>query len=115
MTETLAAYKELEFVVGMRLHSLVLSVVHAIPFFAISYSKKTDELMRSLHYDFTLSAHTFSLEYFKARFITLEASKKEVQFALEAKNDTIKNAIRHTLKNIFHGLEKTTIRCEGLD
>lgn len=44
--ETLECYKELEMVIGMRLHSLILATVHAIPFFALSYGKKTDEFIR---------------------------------------------------------------------
>lgn len=65
MQETLEAYKDLEFMIGMRLHSLILALVHAIPFFAISYSQKTDEFIRSLSYDYSLGAHTFDIEHFK--------------------------------------------------
>lgn len=105
--ETLETYKELEFVIGMRLHSLILSLVHAIPFFAISYGKKTDEFIRSIHYEYSLAARIFDIEVFKKRFMELEKEKNEQKFALSAKNDTIKREISITTNNFFDGLEKS--------
>lgn len=111
--ETLEAYKELEFVIGMRLHSLILSFVHTIPFFAISYEKKTDEFIRSIGYDFILAARTFDIEVFKTQFSELRAHKQDAIFALERKNDTIKTQLANTLNTLFHGLEKTRLGREG--
>lgn len=104
--ETLESYKDLEFVVGMRLHSLILSFVHAIPFFAISYGKKTDEFIRGINYEYSLAARVFDIEIFKKRFVELEREKNEQKFALSAKNDTIKREIRITTNIFFDGLEK---------
>lgn len=104
--ETLDIYKELEFVIGMRLHSLILSLVHAIPFFAISYGKKTDEFIRSINYEYSLAARVFDIEVFKKQFTNLEKEKNEQKFALSAKNDTIKREIYITTNNFFDGLEK---------
>lgn len=104
--ETLEAYKELEFVVGMRLHSLILSFVHAIPFFAISYGKKTDEFIRGINYEYSLAARVFDVEIFKTRFMELEKDKNEQKFALSAKNDTIKREIHIITNTFFDGLEK---------
>lgn len=104
--ETLDIYKELEFIIGMRLHSLILSLVHAIPFFAISYGKKTDELIRSINYEYSLAARVFDIEVFKKQFMNLEKEKNEQKFALSAKNDTIKREIHITTNNFFDGLEK---------
>ncbi|MDD5377240.1 MAG: polysaccharide pyruvyl transferase family protein [Candidatus Gracilibacteria bacterium] len=104
--ETLETYKELEFVIGMRLHSLILSFVHAIPFFAISYGKKTDEFIRGINYDYSLAARVFDIELFKKRFMELEKEKNEQKFALSAKNDTIKREIYITTNHFFDGLEK---------
>jgi len=103
--ETLEIYKELEFVVGMRLHSLILSLVHAIPFFAISYGKKTDEFVRSLNYEYSLAARMFDIEIFKKQFMKLEEEKNEQKFALSAKNDILKREIYFTINNFFNGLE----------
>jgi len=103
--ETLEIYKELEFVVGMRLHSLILSLVHAIPFFAISYGKKTDEFVRSLNYEYSLAARMFDIEIFKKQFMKLEEEKNEQKFALSAKNDILKREIYFTTNNFFNGLE----------
>lgn len=104
--ETLESYKDLEFVIGMRLHSLILAFVHAIPFFAISYGKKTDEFVRGINYDYSLASRVFDIEIFKKRFIELEREKNEQKFALSAKNDTIKREIRITTNIFFDGLER---------
>jgi len=105
--ETLELYKELEFVIGMRLHSLILAFVHTIPFFAISYSQKTDEFIRSINYDFSLAARVFDVEVFKKQFSELEKQKNEQKFALERKNDTIKRELYLNLNSFFDGLERT--------
>ena len=105
--ETLEIYKELETVIGMRLHSLILSFVHAIPFFALSYGKKTDEFVRSIGYEYCLATRSFDIEVFKKRFMELEKEKNEQKFALSTKNDTIKKEIFLTTNAFFNGLEKT--------
>lgn len=107
MSETLEMYKELEFVIGMRLHSLILSFVHAIPFFAISYGKKTDEFIRGINYEYSLAARVFDIEIFKKWFLRLEKEKNEQKFALSAKNDTIKREIHLITNTFFDGLEKS--------
>lgn len=105
--ETLEIYKELEFIIGMRLHSLILSLVHIIPFFALSYGKKTDEFVQSIQYPYSLTAKTFEIEIFKKRFIELERVKDMQKFALNEKNDTIKHEIYITTNTFFDGLEKS--------
>lgn len=105
--ETLETYKELEFVIGMRLHSLILAFVHAIPFFALSYGKKTDEFIRGINYEYSLAARVFDIEIFKKRFLELEAEKNEQKFALSTKNDTIKREIQLITNTFFDGLEKS--------
>jgi len=87
--ETLATYKNLNFVIGMRLHSLILSVVHTIPFLAISYETKTRELLKDLEYTHFLEAKNFDFQTFKTVFLELESSTNDVKFALQQKNDTI--------------------------
>ncbi len=105
--ETLESYKELEFVVGMRLHSLILAFVHAIPFFALSYGKKTDEFIRGINYEYSLAARVFDIEIFKKRFLELEREKNEQKLALSTKNDTIKREIQLITNTFFDGLEKS--------
>lgn len=107
MRETLEIYKELEAVIGMRLHSLILSFVHAIPFFALSYGKKTDEFIRGINYGYSLAARIFDIDIFKKRFLELEKEKNEQKFALSTKNDTIKREIHITTNTFFDGLEKS--------
>lgn len=41
-------YKEMDLVLAMRLHSIILSQIYNIPFIWISYSTKTDEVLKSM-------------------------------------------------------------------
>lgn len=42
MHETLQAYKSIDIMIAMRLHAMILSAQHGIPFISISYGPKTD-------------------------------------------------------------------------
>jgi polysaccharide pyruvyl transferase WcaK-like protein len=77
----------------MRLHSLILAFVHAVPFLALSYETKTQELLRDLGYDFKVSTKTMNFEKFIEQFLRLENQTDTVKFALQAKNDTIKQQL----------------------
>ena len=50
MEETYEFYKnkQIDICISMRLHSMILSQVYNIPFIWVSYSKKTDELLKNL-------------------------------------------------------------------
>lgn len=74
----------------MRLHSCILSVVHSIPFLALSYETKTRELLSDLDYHFSLEANNFNITSFQTLFSDLESKADDVKFALQQKNDTIK-------------------------
>jgi polysaccharide pyruvyl transferase WcaK-like protein len=82
LTETLEIYPELDFVIGMRLHSLILATVHAIPFLALSYETKTQELLHDLAYDYMLNVKKGDFVDFQRKFSDLEKQAKEVKFAL---------------------------------
>jgi len=85
---------------------MILAFVHAIPFFALSYGKKTDEFIRGINYEYSLAVRAFDMEVFKKRFMELEKTKNEQKFALSAKNDTIKREIHLSTNTFFDGLEK---------
>jgi len=42
-------YKEFDICLAMRLHSIILSQVYEIPFVGISYSRKTEEILKNLN------------------------------------------------------------------
>ncbi|AZO94085.1 polysaccharide pyruvyl transferase CsaB [Halocella sp. SP3-1] len=46
--EMIAIFGELDFLLGVRLHSLIFSLIQGIPFVAISYDPKVDSLLKSL-------------------------------------------------------------------
>lgn len=105
LKETLEIYPKLKFVIGMRLHSLILSTIHNIPFLAISYGVKTDELLKNLNYNYQINPKTFEFEKFIKIFLELESKENDAKFALKAKYDTIKGSINLEYNNFFNGLE----------
>lgn len=46
--EMIAVFGELDFLIGVRLHSLIFSLIQGIPFVAISYDPKVDSLLKKL-------------------------------------------------------------------
>ena len=68
LAETLVAYEEVELVVGMRLHSMILSTVYAIPFLPVSYGAKTREYLDSIGYPLRMDARTYTTEAFARDF-----------------------------------------------
>lgn len=82
LPQTLTAYESLDFVIGMRLHSLILATAHHIPFLALSYETKTKELMKDLDYEYTLDVKKVSFRAFKEMFEQIEANAPGVKFAL---------------------------------
>ncbi len=99
--ETLEAYKTLDFVIWMRLHSCILSVVHSIPFLALSYETKTRELLSDLDYHFSLEANNFNITSFQTLFSDLESKADDVKFALQQKNDTIKADLWEKIQSLL--------------
>lgn len=105
--ETLEIYSKLDYVVWMRFHSLILSVIHNIPFVALSYWVKTDELLKELDYDFYLNPWEFQFEDFIKKFETLEKMKNSEKFDLKWKCNKIKSDFYLNYNNFFDGLEKS--------
>lgn len=50
--QTLSTYWLCDVIIGMRLHSIILATVLKIPLIAISYSTKTDSILKQIHADF---------------------------------------------------------------
>lgn len=105
ISETLNEYQKLDFCISMRLHSQILSVVHNVPFLAISYWKKTDELMKILDYDKVINPRNFNFEEFIKQFSILEREVEGAKFALNTKYDKIKSEMFLEYNNFFDGLE----------
>ncbi|EKE27859.1 MAG: polysaccharide pyruvyl transferase family protein [uncultured bacterium (gcode 4)] len=107
MEETLLAYDKVDLVVWMRFHSMILSAVKNIPFLAINYWQKTQELLKDFDYDFALNPKTFDFEEFIWIFEKLETFKDDAKFALKKKCDTITSEISLEYKEFLDGLEIT--------
>lgn len=104
INETLSYYNKLDFVIGMRFHSLILSLVYNIPFLALSYSQKTDELLKEFSYDFKINPDKFSFEEFVKMFEKIEENKSLFDFS--EKLNIIKNDLENNIFNFLkNGLE----------
>ncbi|MDD2487762.1 MAG: polysaccharide pyruvyl transferase family protein [Candidatus Gracilibacteria bacterium] len=102
--KTLDMYKKLDFVIGMRFHSLILSLVYNIPFLALSYSQKTDELLKEFKYDHKMDPKRFEFEKFIKMFEHIEENESLFDFKenIHIIEKEFKNNISNFLKN---GLE----------
>lgn len=93
----------------MRLHAGVLSFVNGIPFFMLSYSKKTDEFVRRVDSPWSMPSVLFDPEAFEARFAEFAAELSKVPppfFALAEKCAKIKDESRTLYDETFYGLER---------
>jgi polysaccharide pyruvyl transferase WcaK-like protein len=90
----------------MRFHSMILSIINNIPFLAISYGQKTQELLKDFEYEYALNPKKFNFEDFIHTFESLEKSNNEAKFALKAKYDTIRSNIELEYNNFFDGLKQ---------
>ena len=84
---------------------MILSAIKGIPFLAINYWQKTQELLSYFEYDYALSPKTFDFEEFIHIFERLEKSKDDAKFALKKKYDTIKADIYLEYKTFLDGSE----------
>lgn len=106
MEETLEIYKNLDFIIWMRFHSMILSIIYNIPFIALSYWIKTQELLKTFnHEDFSFDPKNFNFEHFIHKFEQLEKSSETVKFAIKEKYDTIKPILITEYNNFLNGLE----------
>ncbi|MDD2745804.1 MAG: polysaccharide pyruvyl transferase family protein [Candidatus Gracilibacteria bacterium] len=103
MQETLDIYPTLDFVISMRLHANILSVVHGVPFYSISYGNKTRVLLQELELSFIQDAKQFQFSLFRTQFWQLIEAEGEAEFAIKAKYDTIREEISTSLESLFYG------------
>ncbi len=107
MQETLEAYPYLAAAITMRLHANILSFVHELPFFALTYSTKTDAILHDINHEDMLSAHTFDTNVFQKKFSSFIESLPERKFALQEKNSIMKAYLSSQLTHFFDGLENS--------
>ena len=85
----------------MRLHAAILAVDYGIPFYAISYGRKTRAILEELELSYIQNANTFHLGRFFADFERLIAARVDAVLAIQAKSPIIRTNISHTLDRVF--------------
>jgi len=105
LQQTLDAYMNLDFIVGMRLHSLILAFRHSIPFLALSYETKTNKFLESIDYTHALETKNADIDSFIHQFEALESESERVKFDLIKKNDTIQELFEKQLNAVMLNLK----------
>lgn len=76
-----------EFLVGMRLHSLIYAIVVGTPFFAVSYSSKVRSILKYIGLDnYKMDVETLSLDTFKALFTAFDPVVMQTKLQQAAKS-----------------------------
>lgn len=98
--ETLSIIGNMDFLVGVRLHSLIYAAVMDVPMLGISYDPKVDAFLHSVEQEPVSSTREFTLEKFQAAFAAAwerrDALRQTVALrrdALQAKLNTNENLI----------------------
>ncbi len=99
--ETEALYPSLTAIVSMRLHAAILAVDYEIPFYAISYGRKTRAVLEELELSFIQDAESFHHGRFFADFERLLESRTDAVLAIRAKSATMRHNITQTLTRVF--------------
>lgn len=99
--EALACYPFLDFCVAMRLHAAILSVRHGVPFLALSYSDKTDELLARLRWPHALAAKAFDLPSFQRAFERLEGAQGAALLDLEGQAHRMAGTFQENFPKLF--------------
>ena len=105
--ETLEAYRYMDFVIWMRFHSVILSIVHNIPFIALDYSPKVTEILKKIDYDAHITSKDFDFEKFIIEFEKLENDTESRKLALKKKYDKIRKDLDLKYNTFLDGLEIT--------
>jgi polysaccharide pyruvyl transferase WcaK-like protein len=101
LDETIALYPTLYAVVSMRLHASILCVCYGIPFYAISYGRKTRSILEELGLSYIQDAQSFHLGRFFADFESLMEAHERAVLAIKEKSGTIRINILSRLDRVF--------------
>ncbi len=106
LNQTLLYYNKLDFLIGMRLHSMILSSLYSVPFIWIDYNTKTHELLKLLNYKYYLNSKEFDFEKFINLFKEIQQKKDTIKFDLNEKTNKIKKHLKFNIINfINYGLD----------
>lgn len=101
ITQTLELFPFLYAVIGMRLHSGILSCVHHVPFIPISYGPKTDELVRTLNVEhLSIQSTELNLEIFQKKWSQFIANYPNELSNITEKHNFIRTNLIQSLDSI---------------
>jgi polysaccharide pyruvyl transferase WcaK-like protein len=85
----------------MRLHSMILSAVHGIPFLALEYGTKTHELTQILEWKYRTNAREATHQDLWAMIEHIESHYEEVREKLQGTANTLRQLYRATLERLL--------------
>ena len=85
----------------MRLHSMILSVVHHIPFIGISYGQKTNALLEELDWDATFSPENATSESILQSIEDVEKNYSELSATLAHAHQKFQATYANTLTQLL--------------
>lgn len=80
--QTLAWYTTCHMVISMRLHSMILSITHGIPFIGVSYSDKTASVLQAVEWEYSFDKNVDSRSIIDA-VQKIETDYKELETKLQ--------------------------------
>lgn len=92
--QTLEGYKKCHIILAMRLHSIILAIDHHIPFFGISYGKKTDVLLWEIKWPYSLQSDRVFTENISEAIGNIESDYNNLEVIL--------SEIHTDFQNIYH-------------
>lgn len=103
MEETMKMYEELDMVIAMRFHSVLLSAQHGIPVLIIPYGPKIQSLSQNLQWqDFVIDMNSFTSEQFQEKFLYIYNDFENMQ-------EKISQRYREVHKNFLQKMNKIDI------
>jgi polysaccharide pyruvyl transferase CsaB len=97
-------YKKLDLFIGVRLHSLIFSVVNGIPFIGISYDPKTDSLIEEMGYQDKITTENITVEKLQSSYNKIinqeEEIKEQITRIVKAKGKNVKESLALLITNL---------------
>lgn len=87
--ETLSIIGNMDFLVGVRLHSLIYAAVMDVPMLGISYDPKVEAFLRSVEQEPVASTRDFTLECFQRAFRTAWENREELRRTVALRRDAL--------------------------
>lgn len=100
--ELICLYAQMDLHIGMRMHSIILSLLSNTPTIAIEYEKKTKELMYQYGFkDFLFNIENIKFKNIRSKIIEVMKNKEKITERIRIKNKDMKEKSLHNAELIY--------------